>query len=241
MSTAPVEPHVDMFADTCACLIRAAEQYRENILRGREASEAALLAARRAGAILATLDRAPGKRNDLPKHASAGSDYRKAIAGAQISERTAETWQEVAAVPDHVFNEYLTGEDDGERIVPSIRGLLTHAAYEKLYEDEEKAAPEEPEVKKRFRAWRRKAGGPKARPRVSWDDFHARHNLRADSTVTATLLEVWKAASNIVETGYRTLAKSIHPDHNGDAGEMASLNLAVEQLRLMVQAKQEGF
>ena len=226
-------------------LIAAAEQYRANISRGREAAEAALMAARRAETILAGLQKSSGGRpNKHPQHSAAVSDYRKAIAAAQISERTAETWQEVAAVADDVFKEYLTPEDDEERIFPSIRGLLAHVFLVKSYEDEEKAEPE-PQIKSRFRAWR-KAKRPKD---GSWADFwkdsedaNARRNLHAASSAAATSREVWEAASSIVEIGYKTLATKTHPDHQGgDGRQMATINLAVEQLREMVAAKREGF
>ena len=36
---------------------------------------------------------------------------------------------------------------------------------------------------------------------------------------------------DLVDTGYRTLAKRLHPDQGGDAGQMQTLNAAVAHLR----------
>ncbi len=57
-----------------------------------------LLAERRAGELLASLERAPGKRTDRQPAATvaAGSPYRRALDENQLAERTAERWQLLA-------------------------------------------------------------------------------------------------------------------------------------------------
>ena len=70
------------------------------------AAEIKLLAERKAGEILAKLDRGkPGPR--LAASVAGNSEYRSALDDTNTPERTAQHWQEVAAVPADVVATYL--------------------------------------------------------------------------------------------------------------------------------------
>ena len=57
--------------------------------------------------------------------------------------------------------------------------------------------------------------------------FIESENPYLDSSSTAL-------ANQIIDTGFRSLAKQLHPDHGGDAEAMKSLNNAIAWLRKMM-------
>lgn len=74
-----------------------------------------LKAERRAGELLASLERKPGARTDLdqpPDTMSAGSPYRRTLEELKVNERAAERWQKVAKVPESAFQQFIEAEEE---------------------------------------------------------------------------------------------------------------------------------
>jgi hypothetical protein len=102
-------------------IAEAAKVYAKAAHLGREsqnyAAEIALLAARKAGEILKQLDRKPGQRTDKPAASvTGGSEYAQTLKETSTPERTAEYWQEIAAIPTETVQNYIqqTKEADSE-------------------------------------------------------------------------------------------------------------------------------
>lgn len=75
------------------------------------AAEINLRAQRKAGEMLAKLDKGKGGRPaKTADKVSEVSEYRRTIDEAQVHPKTATTWQRVAAVPDERFKEYIEHE-----------------------------------------------------------------------------------------------------------------------------------
>ena len=112
-------------------LVEAAKVYAKAAHLGREmqnyAGEIALLAARKAGELVQQLDRKPGQRTDKPAAKDAGgSEYSKTLKETGTPERTAQRWQEIAAVPQDIFTAYVKSITPTGNI--SAAGLLKAAA-----------------------------------------------------------------------------------------------------------------
>ena len=93
-------------------IAEAARTYARAAKLGLEAqnlaTEIKLRAERKAGELLGELERKPGERVDkLPDKMSAGSEYRQAIEAVEVEERTAQRWQEVAKIPEPIFEEHI--------------------------------------------------------------------------------------------------------------------------------------
>lgn len=88
-----------------------------------------LKAERRAGELLATLERSKGGRpsDDETAAGHAGvSEYRRTINDLKVAERTAEQWQQIASVPESMFTEYIGAAEKAHAAVDEITtaGLL---------------------------------------------------------------------------------------------------------------------
>ena len=97
-------------------IAEAARTYARAAKLGLEAqnhaTEIKLRAERKAGELLGELERKPGERVDrLPDSVSVGSEYRQAIESAEVEERQARRWQEVAKIPEPIFEEHIAGID----------------------------------------------------------------------------------------------------------------------------------
>jgi hypothetical protein len=103
-------------AQVTACAAKLSEAMAHH------AEEIKLLAQRKTGEFLAKLERRPGARADLTSRQPVGrsSEYRLAIRDAEIEERAAQRYQQIAAVPEPQFNRYL---ENREREI-STAGLL---------------------------------------------------------------------------------------------------------------------
>jgi hypothetical protein len=110
-------------------IAEAAKVYAKAANLGHEsqnyAAEIALLAARKAGEILTDLERAPAGRPKIGAGIAPISPYQKTIEETQTPERTAQRWQELAAVPQETFTKYLESVRPTEDI--SAAGLLKAA------------------------------------------------------------------------------------------------------------------
>ena len=72
------------------------------------AAEIAILARRKAGEFLAQLDRNQGTRTDLTSsNVGRSSDYSETLQDAAITRQDANRWQQVAAVPEETFKEFI--------------------------------------------------------------------------------------------------------------------------------------
>lgn len=89
----------------------------QNVEAERKATEVRLRAERRAGVLMATLRREPGRRTDLQEPAAAvaegsaavaaPSEYAETLERTGIAPRTATRWQQLAKVPEHEFEDAL--------------------------------------------------------------------------------------------------------------------------------------
>lgn len=110
---------------------RAMEVYAKQAMNTdaeRKACEIRLRAERRFGELTSALERAPGKRTDLPPAKAAGgseqvSEYQETLKRTGVSERTAQRWQELAAVPKKTFEDALRNPDKK----PTTTGILATA------------------------------------------------------------------------------------------------------------------
>jgi len=128
---------------------RALEMYAkqaQNVEAERKATEIRLRAERRAGELMRSLRREPGKRTDIEPAATAAggsanentttgldenfsgvdvprSEYRQALDSAGIPERTAQRWQGLASVPAEQFERHLSDRETK----PTTNGILRAA------------------------------------------------------------------------------------------------------------------
>lgn len=89
----------------------------QNVDAERKATAVRLRAERRAGELFKELERtSPQEKanianavmgHDVPATVAATSEYREALERTQTSERTAQRWQELATVPNDVFEKHL--------------------------------------------------------------------------------------------------------------------------------------
>jgi hypothetical protein len=111
-------------------IAEAAKLYAKAAHLGHEvqncAAEIALLAARKAGEILQRLSKSKGGRPEkTPDNVAVVSEYTKALEETETPERTAQRWQELAAVPQETFTHYIEAVKPKGDI--SAAGLLNAA------------------------------------------------------------------------------------------------------------------
>ena len=139
-------------------MAKAAEVYAKAAHMSREAvnyaGEIKLLADRKAGELLKQLERgqtgpkklgaraAPNSdpHGKLPDTLSGNSDYRRVLEDSKTSERTAERWQKLAAIPEAKVRDYLAAVHDSDDAEVSTRGLLKAANghHKKSAEDDDR-------------------------------------------------------------------------------------------------------
>jgi len=189
-----------------------------------DAAEIQLLAAHAAGTFFAQMSKSKGGRPKNSRHVSGVSEYRRALNDTATPERTAQRWQQVAAIPIETVKEYIAArkEDPGELV--SIAGLLRDARFFSYGEDGDDFPPfteEEREAAERF-----------ADEHVG-DAPHGYPPSPADrSKVSPDVLE---EAAAVVAAGYKARARIHHPDHGGEGAAMTRVNLAVAFLRNAIE------
>ena len=78
------------------------------LIAQNHATEIKLRAERKAGELLGELEKDKGGRPEkTPDIVSAVSEYRQAIESAEVEERQARRWQEVAKIPEPIFEEHI--------------------------------------------------------------------------------------------------------------------------------------
>lgn len=93
-----------------AAALEAAARIAMNTEAERKAIEIRIRAERKAGELLANMER--GRTGPkLPASSAGNSSYRKTLDEAKIPERTAERWQELARVPANHFEEHLSAAE----------------------------------------------------------------------------------------------------------------------------------
>src|SRR6266576_948229 len=119
-------------------LAEAFKTYVKAAHLGREAqnhaAEIALLASRKAGGLLAQLEKKPGQRTDKPAASVAGgSDYKKTLEETNTPERTAQYWQKLSRISDQTFTKYIdeTKEVNGEISAFGLLKAKPHAEKRK--------------------------------------------------------------------------------------------------------------
>ena len=107
-------------------IAEAARVYAKAANLGHEAqnyaAEIALLAARKAGEILTELDRTPAGRPKISAKPAPISPYQKTLEETQTPIRTAQRWQEIAAISPETFTKYIASVKPTDEI--SAAGLL---------------------------------------------------------------------------------------------------------------------
>lgn len=109
-----------------AMAIEAYAKQAKNTEAERRACEIRLRAERKAGQLLASLERAPrGGDHKSEQYQSGGvgridpSPYQQTLADSKIGDRTARRWQQLAGVPDEQFEAALAGPDK-----PTTNGII---------------------------------------------------------------------------------------------------------------------
>lgn len=118
---------------------RALEVYAKqamNVDAERKATEIRLRAERRAGELLAKMERSPKAKGGDVKSKNGRqplpSDYGKTLESAGVNERTARRWQELAGVPKQKFEDALR---DPEK-KPTTSGILAASKPEPKMDDD---------------------------------------------------------------------------------------------------------
>lgn len=109
-------------------LAQAAAEYARAARLGLEAQNSAaeikLRAERKAGEMLAGLERQPGRRSDITLSTiGQGSEYATVLEETDTTRQAAARWQKIAALPDDQFEEYIA-ETKAERAELTTTGIL---------------------------------------------------------------------------------------------------------------------
>lgn len=84
------------------------------------AAEIAVRGKRRAGEILAQLEKKPGNRTDTSGNVAGGSEYDEVLTESGTSGRDARRWQQIASLPEEEFEEYIEEtKEQGEELTSS--------------------------------------------------------------------------------------------------------------------------
>lgn len=105
-----------------AAALEAAARVAMNTEAERKAIEIRVRAERRAGTLMAEMQKARGGDRRSENQSAAAADrspYRKAIDKAGIPDRTAERWQELAKVPEERFEAHMAADEK-----PSARAII---------------------------------------------------------------------------------------------------------------------
>jgi len=231
--TLPDVKKIRDIAEAARVFTRAAHLSRE---LQHYASEIALLASRKAGEILARLERKPGQRRDKPAAMTAGgSEYRKALEDTDTPERTAQLWQKLAQVSEKKVQKYIASCRELDEDITAA-GLLREYGIrlprfklpiEARLTEEEQAEIDRlgEEAKRETSRWREEAERRRASappPTIISEGFR----------ITT---EVQQAASEIIKAGHRQLAAERHPDKGGSTEGMQDLNVAAAWLRNLIR------
>jgi len=109
-------------------LAQAAAEYARAARLGLEAQNSAaeikLRAERKAGEMLAGLERATPQMARIMSNAGRDSDYAAVLEEIDTTRQAAARWQKIAALPDEQFEEYIA-ETKAEQRQPDCRQLAT--------------------------------------------------------------------------------------------------------------------
>jgi len=123
--------------DMAQAAIEYAKAAKMGLAAQNHAARIKLLAERKAGELLAGLERGQGARNDLTSGNVAGScDYQTAIKSADIEDRTARRWQQIASIPDEVFESFIDETIESEKELTTAAALRV-AINESVYKVKE--------------------------------------------------------------------------------------------------------
>ena len=112
--------------DGKALAFEAYARQAKNTEAERRACEIRLRAERKAGMLLTRMDRAQGKRTDIPTSPHAGAkSFREQAEESGVSKRQAERWQQLAAVPNDEFEAALAEPEK-----PSTASIIKGAKAE---------------------------------------------------------------------------------------------------------------
>lgn len=126
-------------------MAEAAKIYARSAHLGREAqnyaAEISLLASRKAGEILKSLEKTPsgGDRKSGRKRCGLISEYKQTLEDTKTPERTAQYWQRLSQIPDDVVHEYLASSIKEEREITTT-GLLAHVTQPKTKKEKQTMA-----------------------------------------------------------------------------------------------------
>jgi len=99
---------VKLVRDQAEALRLYFRQQRDSLIMQNDIAEIKLRAERRAGELLAEMERSKGGRPpENCRHDVGNSEYRQALDDSGIDERIAQRWQTEAQVPDEAFEQYV--------------------------------------------------------------------------------------------------------------------------------------
>jgi len=99
---------VKLVRDQAEALRLYVRQQGEGLEMQNDIAEIKLRAERRAGELLAEMERGQGQRTDLTSRNDCGkSQYRQALEEVGVAERTAQHWQTEAQVPEEMFEHFV--------------------------------------------------------------------------------------------------------------------------------------
>lgn len=155
MRLAIMEAHsiddVKEIRDKAEALRQYAKQAGESLENQNMIAEIKLRAERRAGELLRDTNRSEGGRPPkTPDSVSVVSEYRQVLEQAQLPERTAQRWQDIAAVPEPIFEAHIleVKAQNLELTSASMRRVAQEVKREAM-RDQRQDAPELPESKYR--------------------------------------------------------------------------------------------
>ena len=126
--TLPEVKRIRDIAEAARVYAKAAHMSKQSL---DYAAELKLSAERKAGEILAQLQRSSGGRPEKTAASFAGvSEYQKALEETDTPERTARYWQEVAAIPEETVKCYVTKARSDDKNPVTTSGLIRF--YDKM-------------------------------------------------------------------------------------------------------------
>jgi len=143
--TLPEVKRIRDIAEAARVYARAAHMSKESL---DYAAELKLSAERKAGSILARLQKSSGGRPEKTAASLAGvSEYQKTLEETETPTRTARYWQEVAAIPEETVRSYVTKAKLDDKNPVTTSGLIRF--HDRLTKPEIFSAQEN-ETKKRL-------------------------------------------------------------------------------------------
>lgn len=109
-----------------------ARQAKAGLQAQNEAAELKLRAERRAGEMLAAIERVPREKNFLDYRVDLGKTYTETIKDVEINQKTAHNWQRIASIPKPEFEQHLQETKQAERELTSAGAVRLAKERERI-------------------------------------------------------------------------------------------------------------